>query len=136
MLATRWKWLAVAFVLALAFALAAFAAARRGDGDDFEARVACIDSKRGEARYVVVRFAYERGELGPRRVVIQSVDPRARGAIFRPDGDLRSWTGMSRPGRHEFIQWATSGRTYAKTGDAQERAVDAARRDCWSRYPG
>jgi hypothetical protein len=126
---SRWVWVVVGLA-AIVIVGAAFAKGRSGE-DNFSKRVACIDNKRAYARYVVVRDAYRRGELGSQQVVIRSVHPKARGVIFEPDGDLRGWNAMSRIGRHEFLQWATSGRVYRKTEAAQTRATDTiTRADC------
>jgi hypothetical protein len=132
MLATRWRWPAIGAAVLLAAALAAAFASARRDGDSDQARAACIDAKRAEARYVVVRDAYERGLLGPRVQVRRSVDPRAAAVLFQPDGRLRAWEGMPAPARKELLDWAASDPVYAKTGPAQERAAQSARRDCLS----
>lgn len=124
-------WLVAAALAAVALAAAAIAAGRGEDDDDYRARIACLESKRAFARYVVVADAYERGELGPRAQVVASVHPKARRVVLEPDGDLRRWNAMSRIGKHEFLQWATSGEVYDRTRDEQTRAVDAiTREDC------
>jgi hypothetical protein len=127
---SSWVWLVVALA-AIVIVSAAVAKGRGGSDDEVGKRAACIANKRAYARYVVVNDAYERGELGSRREVMRTVHPKARGAIFEPDGDLRQWSAMNRAGKHEFLQWATSDPTYRKTRSAQDRATDAiTRADC------
>jgi hypothetical protein len=127
---TRWVGLGAAALVAIVVVGAAVAS-RDDDDRDPAARSACILQKREHARYVVVSAAYARGELGPRRQVLRSVHPRALGAIFERDGDLRRWASMGEPARNEFLDWAASDRIYARTGQAQERAADAVERaDC------
>jgi hypothetical protein len=95
-----------------------------GDDESASRRANCILAKENAARYAVVKNAYERGELGRRDAVLASAHPKARPVIFKPDGALRRWDEMGPAARNEFLQWATSGAVYEKTGDAQMRAVD------------
>jgi hypothetical protein len=130
---TNRTWIAAGVVAVLLIVVGAAFAYGRNDHKDaaWLQRSVCILAKREHARYVVVRAAVERGELGPEAKVVKSVHPKARAVIFEPDGDLRRWESMSEPGRNEFIDWATSGVVYAKTGAAQETAVDQIdREDC------
>jgi hypothetical protein len=132
MRATNRSWIVGGVVAALLIAVgAAFAYGRNDHKESWLQRSVCILAKREHARYVVVRAAYQRGELGPEAKVVKSVQPKARAVIFEPDGDLRRWESMSEPGRNEFVDWATSGAVYAKTGAAQENAVaQIDRKDC------
>lgn len=119
-------------VAACALAVAAIAAGR-GDrsGDGWRERTACLVNERAEARYLVVRAAYEWGVLGPRAEVVGSVHPKARDAIFLAGDELREWEEMEPAARHEFVEWATGGDVYARTKDAQTRATAAVtREDC------
>jgi hypothetical protein len=108
----------------LVLATLATAACGGSDGEDSSRRADCILAKENEARYIVVKDAYERGKLGSRQAVLAAMQPEARPAVFKADGDLRAWDRMGPAARNEFLQWATSGMVYEKTGDVQTRAVD------------
>ena len=60
----RPAWLPLIALLALALLGAAFALGRDEGPPNVGERGNCILNKRAEARYLVVRAAYERGELG------------------------------------------------------------------------
>ena len=134
MRATRTTLLIAGAVVAAAVVGAAAIAASRDDAEPDAREISyCVVRKEAEARYAIVADAYERGELGSREQVIASAHPKVRDLIFEPSGDLREWEEMRPIARHEFLQWATSGRVHDQTGDAQGRAVLAiTRADCES----
>lgn len=121
----------VVIALVAALALGALAFSRGNEGPTPGQIGNCLNSERGEARYLVVRAAYEWGVLGDRAVVVRSADPKVRDLIFDAAGELREWEEMQPVVRHEFLQWATSGDVYARTKDAQVRATAVTtREDC------
>lgn len=119
-------------VVAVLLLVVAFGAGACGGDSPTPGQIGgCLSSERAQARYLVVRAAYEWGVLGERDDVIRSTHPKVRNLIFDPAGELRDWEEMEPPVRGEFLDWATTGEAYARTKDAQTRAFETVtREDC------
>ena len=127
----RPAWTLAAVVAVLVVVVAALAL----EDDDSPAlvgeRAQCISNQRHEQRYIVVRDAYERGELGTFEEVSADLKPAVVRAIFTDNGELRDRDAMTAQGQVAFTRWALSEPVRAKTRDAQDRAVATVdRSDC------